>query len=220
MSHEQSSTFLSDEGDNWFLRNMDTSHDALSQDICQIFQTLSNVKDDISSVLDVGCSSGMKTKQLANYFTASGFGLDPSSLAIDKAKTLEDVTLNFKVGISSDLQYENDQFDLVYFSFCLYLIDRELIFKSIAEADRVLRPGGYLVISDFDSSLPSKTPYHHKSGLLTYRNDYAGIFLSSGHYTLVSKQSFSHTSNLFETNKRERVSTQILFKETDAYPEF
>jgi adenylyltransferase/sulfurtransferase len=40
--------------------------------------------------------------------------------------------------------------DLVLFGFCLYLVDRKLISRVVAEADRVLKDTGFLGIVDFD----------------------------------------------------------------------
>jgi ubiquinone/menaquinone biosynthesis C-methylase UbiE len=155
--------------------------------------------------------------QIADHFGAKGYGVDPSSLAIKEAIADYPVNASFSVATAENLPFKQNQFDLVHFGFCLYLVDRDLLFQALSEADRVLRSGGFLVITDFDASLPSRTPYRHKDGIMSFRNDYAGIYMSSGHFSLVSKFSYSHTSEFFDADLSERVSTQILFKEPDPY---
>lgn len=219
MADEQRSIFLNSEGNEWFMRNQNAESDALAQDLELIFSSLHDFKDTITNILEIGCADGLKTKCMADFFDANGSGIDPSELAVQQANATSRPGMEFRVGTADKLPFEQSSFDLVYFGFCLYLIDRELLYKSIAEADRVLRPGGFLAITDFDAKRPTKTPYRHKAGVMSYRNDYSEIFLSSGHYTLVSKSSFSHTKPTFDSERKERVSSHILFKEIGAYTE-
>jgi ubiquinone/menaquinone biosynthesis C-methylase UbiE len=219
MTSEQRSIFLNSEGNEWFVRNHNVASEARAQDLEHIFSSLQDFKSNITNILEIGCADGFKTKRMADFFGANGSGIDPSELAVQEANAVARPGMEFRVGTAENLPFENSSFDLVYFGFCLYLIDRDLLYKSIAEADRVLRPGGFLAITDFDAKRPSKTPYRHKAGVMSYRNDYSGIFLSSGHFTLVSKCSFSHIKPTFDSDSKERVSSQILFKEIEAYPE-
>jgi len=62
-----------------------------------------------------------------------------------------------------------------------------LLYREIAEADRVLRDGGFLCIEDFDTSIPYLNSYHHKDGISSFKSDYANIIPLSGHYHLISK---------------------------------
>lgn len=99
----------------------------------------------------------------------------------------------------------------------MYLVDRSEIFNAVAEADRVLKNGGFLVIFDFDPAQRHKRPYHHKSGLFSYKTSYSDFFINCGHYYLVAKESFSHSDNHFSLNSDERVSICVLYKELDPY---
>ena len=101
------------------------------------------------------------------------------------------------------------------FGFCLYLVDRSDVFKVIAEADRVLKSGGFMVIVDFDPKLPQKVPYHHIPGLFTYKTSYSDFFTAGGNYYLVAKESFSHQSDNFAVDSNERISICVLYKELD-----
>jgi len=87
--------------------------------------------------------------------------------------------------------------------------------KSIAEADRVLRAGGFLAILDFDHGGRKINPYHHAEGISTFKNDYSNIFTSSGYYSLVSKWSYSHEATYFTSVRDERIAIEVLFKESN-----
>ena len=213
----QSEAFLESEGDNWFERNQtalnsESSHFATDT----IKRVLQKFNYEINNILEIGCGNGAKLNDLCNYFVANGSGIDPSVAAITNGNEFHR-DLNLSVAIASDLPYDNNYFDLVYFGFCLYLLDRNDVLKAVAEVDRVLKSGGFLAILDFDPKQRSKNPYHHKPGLFSYKNSYSDFFTAGGHYYLVAKESFSHESNDFDTNSNERVSVCILYKEPDTY---
>jgi len=213
----QERAFLEAEGNYWYQRNKDAlALDGEDDAIATIKRVLKSKTEDIHTILEVGCGNGKKIASLGEFFNAESYGIDPSEIAIqDGSKDFPNT--NLQIGTASKLPFINEQFDLVYFGFCLYLVDRGDILKAVAEADRVLRPGGYLAISDFDPTIRHKRDYHHCSGLFSYKTSYANLFTSSGHYYLVAKDSFSHKNSFFSENSDERVSISIMYKETDAY---
>lgn len=213
----QSKIFLESEGDSWYARNK-SAIDAKTSfyETETIKRVLQNNANSINKILEIGCGNGAKLNDLSKYFDAEGYGIDPSKTAVsDGSISYNDLQLS--VGTAADVPHENNKFDLVYFGFCLYLVDREDIFKAVSEADRVLKSGGFLSILDFDPKIRHKRPYHHKSGLFSYKTSYADFFTSGGHYYLVAKESFSHSENHFSTDSDERVSVCVLYKEPDAY---
>ena len=211
------------EGDLWFNRNSSklTKFDASCEpDVKFIIETLYPFRDEINTILEIGCSNGWKLKALAKSFDALGCGIDPSASAIESGNIGGDkIKIKLSQGSSDRLPFEDQEFDLVYFGFCLYLCDRTQLLKSIAEADRVLRPGGFVVITDFDPGVARKRRFLSKSGFFSFKQDYAKILIESNGYYLIEKHSFSHIVAMFDKNPDERVSTQILFKERDAYLE-
>lgn len=210
----QRDVFVSGEGDAWFRRNRDCL-EAMREmpDVEYIVGTLISYKDRINSVVEVGCSSGFKLELLCERFNALGVGIDPSCEAIESGRSRVGTGMELHVGASDDLPCLDGSVDLVYFAFCLYLVDRKLLLRSLAEADRVLSPGGFLVITDFDPGVPHVRSYSHVEGVGSFKQDYASIYISSGLYTMVGKYAFSHSGLFFDEVRDERVSTTILYKE-------
>lgn len=214
----QGEIFLASEGDAWFLRNRDyaSRYSSSPLDLDLIFKSLASFRNQINRVLEIGCSSGEKITQISEYFGATGYGIDPSKMAvkeaIEKSKLLK-TDLNFDVGLASNLPYEDGLFDFVFFGFCLYLVPPSEVFMVVQEANRVLKKGGFLAILDFDYGLPRTNLYKHAADVYTYKNNYSQIFMSGGHFSLISKWSFSHADSFFTPDRDERVSIEVLYKD-------
>ncbi|MGA9642826.1 MAG: class I SAM-dependent methyltransferase [Terriglobales bacterium] len=218
----QTEIFVTGEGDNYYERNKSAFGNEEQRHAEKLLcEALSSFRAEIKGVLEIGCSSGMKLEYLCKYFGASGKGIDPSSKAVrdgnERLSRSGATNLALQVGTADSLPYKDGEFDLVYFAFCLYLVDRDKLFAAIAEADRVLKPGGFLAIVDFDPAQRHKRSYHHRENVFSYKQPYADLFVASGHYYLVAKSSFSHSGHYFAKDSDERVSLGLLYKEPDAY---
>jgi ubiquinone/menaquinone biosynthesis C-methylase UbiE len=106
-------------------------------------------------VLDVGCGTGVLTRQIARLLTAP----EACAVGIDAAPKMIDVArrhaaglphLRFDVGVAEALAYEDASFDCAVSTFFFHHIDAELKRASLAELHRVLKPGGSLVVVDVD----------------------------------------------------------------------
>jgi SAM-dependent methyltransferase len=100
-------------------------------------------------VLDLGCGSGGATRAAARVVGPEGIviGIDPSPEAIMMARARTDAGLSvvYRVGVAERLTTVPDRsLDCVVASLVLEQVDLEL---ALAEAVRVLRPGGRLVAS-------------------------------------------------------------------------
>ena len=219
----QKHIFLAGEGDSWYERNLSsvTINESLPsfEDIHYICNVMFPFRDCFQKVLEIGCSSGLKLETICKHLGATGEGIDPSEMAIKngmaRSKTVD---INIQVGSGESLPYENETFDLVYFGFCLYLFDRENLIQSFAEADRVLKPGGFMAITDFDPGNRYKKKYNHTDGVYSYKQDYTALLLNSGLYYLTGKHCYSHRKSFFDVDFDERISTSILYKEKTPYP--
>lgn len=216
--------YLTVEGDAWFERNCEDTKENENIGIhlfCEFYEKMRpKLISDYHNVLEIGCSYGYGLAYLIKKYDFMCNGIDPSNKAIKYGKQLyETLVLEQKLkliqGTSDDLPYENNSMDVVFFGFCLYQVERDLLMRSMYEADRVLRKGGLIVITDFDTPVNYKRINKHNWKCPTWKMDYAKMFLSNacGGYTLVEKRTYSHESDGFTPDIQERVSTQFLYKE-------
>jgi ubiquinone/menaquinone biosynthesis C-methylase UbiE len=208
----QKSIFTSFESDNWFLRNREALEN--KKEFIDMDELIPFVQPNFS-ILEIGCSNGTKLNYLKNklpHHQLKFFGIDPSTKSVnDGNEKFGNISLS--VGSSDELNFEEDYFDMIIVGFCLYLVDRNLIFKTVSEIDRVLKQKGFLIVTDFEPIAPMRKIYHHTEGVYTYKNNYSNFFTSGGHYSVVRKVPFSDTQIDFAENKNERVASTILYKE-------
>lgn len=119
---------------------------------------------DGQKLLDAGCGFGGTIQQINGTYSdmdLTGLNIDPRQLAAAEAQT-EPANGN-KIGwVEADacqLPFEDNSFDRVLAVECIFHFpSRE---KFLAEAARVLKPGGYLAVSDFVPTFTffGKTPF-------------------------------------------------------------
>ncbi len=98
--------------------------------------------------LDVGCGVGAAALQIAvaNDLSVTGIDLDPAQIEAAKRGTTGS-NLEFRAMDATKLEFADAAFDVVASSMATHHIPNwEQAFNEMA---RVLRPGGYLVYSDF-----------------------------------------------------------------------
>lgn len=97
-------------------------------------------------VLDVGCGTGALAAALAERAGAKVWGVEPSAGMREVAKRRLARTVGIREGAAEALPFRDGWFDAVVFSLVLHLVDRA---RALAEAARVLRPGGAVVVGTF-----------------------------------------------------------------------
>ena len=109
------------------------------------------------SVLDVGSSSGYLARKLAAAAGPAGHvtGVDPSEAAIAYAQRRAPGTMTFTAGVAQDLPLPDSSFDVVTCTLALHHIPARKRDAALREMYRVTKPGGRLLVADFD---PSRRP--------------------------------------------------------------
>lgn len=209
--------FLEYEGDSYFRRNYDALNgDKINPDVLfysEFLQKKGYINSD-TKIVEIGAANGRNLIHFKNKFGLNVSGVEPSTEAVNYGNEMffdgKEVLIK---GTSDSLPYEDESIDIVLFGFSLFWVDRKYLCRSISEADRVLREGGYLFITDFDTPIPYKRVIVHNKDAFTYKMNYSRLFLSNPQYFLVEKKNYSHSGDVFDQSIQERVSAQILYKE-------
>lgn len=213
MKTKQKTIFLQSEGDEWFLRNkLSLSQRKLPEDDSLLMELLDckpiSCKKNLK-VLEIGCGDGSRLAWMKKNFSFDCYGVDPSEKAIAVAIGNG---VKAQKGSADLLPFQDQFFDLVIFGFCLYLCDREDLFKICSESDRVLKKSGWIAIQDFFSPTEKINNYHHKSGLSSYKMDYTSMFLWHPAYTCITNKVRDHKDASYTDDFDEMVAISLLRK--------
>ena len=126
----------------------------------------------VRQVLDLGCSVGVSTQALARWLKARavaraedapqvvGLDLSPEMLAVARARDREGLVADWRHGAAENTGFDTGRFDLISLQFVCHELPQSATRAVLAEAARLLRPGGVLVMVDQDpaSSVLQKLP--------------------------------------------------------------
>src|SRR5215467_3983726 len=207
----QDEIFLQSEGDRWLARNkaaISNPEYAVHDHVIQIM-TMMNLAP--RNVLEIGASNGWRLNEIALRFGSRVTAVEPSSDAIRDGQA-RFPSVQFLRGAASELPLDAQaRFDLVIVNFVFHWVDRSTLLRSVAEIDRVLADGGFLVIGDFYPSLSQRVRYHHlpDQDVWTYKQNYGDIFLASNLYEMIASYSFDHSTHAWRSDVRPEDRGQV-----------
>jgi ubiquinone/menaquinone biosynthesis C-methylase UbiE len=214
---QQKNIFLQSEADAWYERN----HQAVAKKNFAIDDPVSAAIVEITElphyacdrkklkILEIGCGEGKRLAWLAESFPIDVFGIEPSAKAVEQACRLG---INAQCGTADLLPFQDSTFDVVIFGFCLYLCDRQDLFRIAQEADRVLKSDAWLVINDFFAKTPIRREYHHKAGVFSHKMDFRTLFDWHPAYTCYSHRLNRHEDSRYTDDRQEWVATSVMRK--------
>lgn len=97
----------------------------------------------IHRILDIGCGTGGQTIRLQQFGKVIGLELNDTAVKLARKRGLQ-----VKRGTADHLPFRRSQFDLVTVLDVLYHRNVKSVAKIIKEARRVLKPHGYMLITD------------------------------------------------------------------------
>lgn len=212
---KQKDVFLSGEGNAWFSRNALALAKQRLPDSDPLLVELFSLKEQLAlvprglRVPEVGCGSGGRLAWVRQNMGLECHGIDPSDIAVSQANS---AGVHAQVGTADQLPFADKSFDIVIFGFYLYLCDRHDLFKIAAEADRVLKNQGWLLIKDFYSPTALANAYHHKAGVYSYKMDYKTLFTWKPDYSDYSNRLAHHADGGYTADRQEWVATSVLRK--------
>jgi len=210
----QRDVFRSGEGDAWFQRNRRNQPLAIPSDDLLLpgLLELPLEAGPATVVAEVGCGQGLRLQALAQQRGWAVRGLDPSSDAITAAK---DLGVDAQVSTADQLPWADNSIDLLIFGFCLYLCDRDDLFRISAEAHRVLKPQAWLAILDFWSPHQQSNPYHHRQGIKSYKTNLPAMFTWHPAYVVTDHNLRHHSTHDHTDDADEWVAATVIRKSDD-----
>jgi len=126
---KQKDVFLESEGDAWYERNaralqareLPGSDPVLAQIIDLTPRPAAGTR-----ILEIGCGDGTRLAWLREKLGFVCAGIDPSAAAVDVARSRG---IDARIAIADALPFAERMFEIVVFGFCLYLCDREDLFR-------------------------------------------------------------------------------------------
>lgn len=103
------------------------------------------------------------------------------------------------VGTAESLSLPDKSVELLIYGFCLYLCDRDDLFRITGQAHRVLKPQSWLAILDFWSPHQRTNVNHHRSGIDSYKDDLPRMFSWHPSY-VITDHCLRHHSNRTHTD--------------------
>lgn len=209
---KQDDVFFAGEGDHWWQRNASFLEAKIPTD--WPLHLITQYALAPARVLEIGCSNGWRLAAINRRLGVPVTGVEPSMQAIADGQSRYPA-IRFVRATASAIPLE-EQFSLVIVNFVLHWVSRDTLMVTLGEIDRMVAPGGYLIVGDFLPDAPTSVRYHHlpEQEVYTYKQDYAAPFLATGCYAPLSLVVFDHATGKPRSNlaSMDRAACVLLSK--------
>lgn len=172
----------------------------------ELIRKLKTMTPDILnySILDVGCGTGIFTRQLADMFTkAVVCGCDINADMV--AKAAKNTTISFKQSDAETLPYEADEFGMITVAQAIQWFDRPAFYGQVK---RVLNKNGLLVIIENNRTWQNSAFLNDYEALLEkYSPDYSRHYRDHDYIAELKNFGFID-EQLFKQGRQRKMSCE------------
>lgn len=208
---KQKTAWLESEGNAYWERNASAAASRRLPEDDSVLMALLEIPglSRNSAVLEIGCGEASRLSWLQENRGMICYGVEPSAWAVGAAR---DRNVDVRQGTADSLPFDDDMFDIVIFGWCLYLCDREDLFRIACEADRVLRNPAWLLILEYFNPAATKREYHHRPGVFSYKMDYRKLFTWNPGYTEFYQKTVHFVDGDYTDDRDAWAATTVLRK--------
>jgi ubiquinone/menaquinone biosynthesis C-methylase UbiE len=115
-------------------------------------------KDEVYSIIDVGCGTGRFSAELSKFFNADVIGFDPSKKMLEVANSYNrNPRVSFYEGSAEILSQPDQSSNLAFLSMVFHHIEKHDI--AIKNINKVLKSNGFFCIRNSTKDLVNQYPY-------------------------------------------------------------
>lgn len=135
-----------------------------------------------SDILDVGCAKGFMLHDFKKVFKDINVqGIDISEYAINNS--MNSVKENLKVGNATDLEFEDDSFDLVISITTIHNLELKECIKALKEIQRVSRKDSFITVDAYSNEEEKKNilNWNLTAKTILHVDDWLNLFDKAGY---------------------------------------
>ncbi len=140
-------------------------------------QAISSIKNKPRNILDLGCGTGSSTLMLKKAFPqgkVTGLDISPYMLVMAEQKAKQaNLVIDWQQGIAEASSFDDESFDLISIAFLFHETPVEISQAILQECQRLLKPGGQIIVIDGNQQRLRHTPWLIKLFCEPYSEVYA-----------------------------------------------
>ena len=173
-------------------------------------QSIDLIQGQPRVILDLGCGTGSSTLMLKQAFPQSqvtGLDISPYMLTMAEHKgTKANLVINWQQGLAETTNFNNCSFNLISIAFLFHETPVEISRAILTECQRLLKPGGQIIILDGNQKRLRRTNWLIKLFREPYSKVYAAgninLWLESANFVAIETKAVGWISQLTTAFKK------------------